>query len=89
MVALSTDWPLSPGVPNRSKPGAARDRDIVLENFAAELTEAAYPVALRYGIVGSSIDLELELWRVLVETIKQSRLSSLKKGEQDVAIRHA
>ena len=53
--------------------GTARDRDVVLENFAAELTEAAYPVALRYGVVGSSIDLELDLWRVFVERVKQWR----------------
>jgi hypothetical protein len=46
-------------------------RDIVLENVAAELTEAAYPVALRHGVLGSSIDLELDLWRVFVETVKQ------------------
>ncbi len=54
-------------------PGTARDRDIILENVAAELTEAAYPVALHYGVAGSSIDLELELWRVFVETIKRWR----------------
>jgi hypothetical protein len=54
-------------------PGTARDRDIILENVAAELTEAAYHVALRYGVVGSSIDLHLDLWRVLVERVKQWR----------------
>ena len=27
--------------------------------FAAELTEAAYPIALKYGVLGSSLDLEL------------------------------
>jgi hypothetical protein len=55
-------------------PGSAPDRDIVLENVAAKLTEAAYPVALRYGVVGSSIDLQLDLWRGFVETIKLGRL---------------
>jgi hypothetical protein len=50
-----------------------RDRDIILENVAAKLTETAYPVALRHGIVGSSIDLELDLWRAFVETVKQWR----------------
>jgi hypothetical protein len=53
--------------------GSAQDREIVLEDLAAELTEAAYPVALRYGVLGSSIDLELDLWRVFVETIKERR----------------
>ena len=38
-----------------------RDRDAYVENFAAELTDAAYPVALRHGVAGSSIDLELDL----------------------------
>ena len=57
----------------KGNPGNAPDRDIALENFAAELTAAAYPVALRYGVVGSSIDLQLELWRVFVERIKQWR----------------
>jgi hypothetical protein len=51
-------------------PRSARGRDATLENVAAELTAAAYPVALRYGVVGSSIDLELDLWRVFVETIE-------------------
>jgi hypothetical protein len=45
------------------------DRDILVENLAAELTEAAYPVALRHGVAGSSIDLELELWRTLGEKL--------------------
>ncbi len=52
------------------KPCSVRGRDTSLENVAAELTAAAYPVALRYGVVGSSIDLELDLWRVFVETIQ-------------------
>ena len=51
--------------------GTARERDIGLENFAAELTEVAYPVALRHGIGGSWLDLELDLWRVLAETVKK------------------
>lgn len=66
-------------------PRSARDRDANLENVAAELTAAAYPVALRYGVVGSSIDLELDLWRVFVETIEGWRrdagLSVQKAGE--------
>jgi hypothetical protein len=55
----------------KGNPGTACDRDIVLENVAAELTEAAYPVALRYGVVGSSIDMELDLWRAFVATVKE------------------
>jgi hypothetical protein len=47
----------------------ARDRDRLLEHFAAELTAAAYPVALRYGKGGSWVDLELGLWRAMAETV--------------------
>lgn len=49
----------------------ARERDIGLENYAAALTEVAYPVILRHGIDGSWLDLELDLWRALAETVKQ------------------
>ncbi len=41
------------------------------EVFAAELTAAAYPVALRHGVGDKWLDLELELWRVLIETVKK------------------
>jgi hypothetical protein len=51
--------------------GAACNRDTVLENFAAELAAAAYPVALRHGIGDKWLDLELELWQVLTETVKK------------------
>lgn len=48
------------------------ERDLALEDFAAELTEAAYPVILRQQPKGSWLDLELDLWRVLGETVKTS-----------------
>ncbi|HEY7428109.1 MAG TPA: hypothetical protein VH682_28005 [Gemmataceae bacterium] len=35
------------------------------EDLLAELTTAAYRVALRHGIKGAFIDVELELWREL------------------------
>jgi hypothetical protein len=35
------------------------------ENLLAELTETAYGVALRHGLKGPFIDVELELWREL------------------------
>ena len=50
---------------------AAADRDALLDTFAAELTRAAYQVALRYGAAGSWLDLELDLWRALADTVKQ------------------
>jgi hypothetical protein len=51
--------------------GATGNRDMRLENFAAELTSAVYPVALRHGITGSWINVELSLWRVLAHTVKK------------------
>jgi hypothetical protein len=46
------------------------DRDVRLENFAAELTSAAYPLVLRRGLKGSWIKVELGLWRALALTVK-------------------
>jgi hypothetical protein len=39
--------------------------DSASEALLAELTEAAYAVALRHGISGPFIDVELDLWRAL------------------------
>jgi hypothetical protein len=50
---------------------AACNSDILLENLAAELTIAAYAVALRHGLEGNWLDLQLELWKALKETVKQ------------------
>ena len=47
------------------------DRDILLENLAAELTGAVYLLALGRGLEGSWIELELGLWKALVETVKE------------------
>jgi hypothetical protein len=45
-------------------------RDIRAEDFAAELTSAAYPLVLRRGMKKSWIEVELGLWEGLVETVK-------------------
>ena len=50
---------------------AVSDRDSRLENFAAELTQVAYALVLRRGVVGNWLDLELELWEALKETINK------------------
>jgi len=42
-----------------------------LEVFAAELTVAAYGVAPRHGAGDKWFDLELDLWRVLTETVRK------------------
>lgn len=49
--------------------GFESDGTAVLEVFAAELTVAAYPVALRHCVGGNWIDLELDLWREMAETV--------------------
>jgi len=38
-----------------------------LEDLVAELTAAAYVVALRHGAGGTWLDLELELWNTLTD----------------------
>jgi hypothetical protein len=45
------------------------DQDVLLDTFAAELTQAAYPIALKYGVSGSSLDLELEIWKTLTDLV--------------------
>jgi hypothetical protein len=42
-----------------------------LEAFAAELTQTAYPIALKYGVRGSSLDLELEIWKAVSELVRK------------------
>jgi len=48
------------------------ERDTFLQSFSAELTNAAYAVALRHEGRGSWIDLELDLWRALDETVRRT-----------------
>ena len=48
----------------------ATDGDILLGTFVAELTAAAYAVALRHGTGHSWLDLQLELWKALNETVR-------------------
>src|SRR5260370_29538831 len=47
------------------------DIDSTVEDFAAELTETAYPVMLRHGMVDNWLDVELELWRALMGTVEK------------------
>jgi hypothetical protein len=49
------------------------DHEILLDKFTAQLTEAAYLVALRHGGEGSWIDLKLDLWEVLADAILKCR----------------
>jgi hypothetical protein len=53
------------------KHSASWNRDTLLENFAAEVTSAAYAVALRHGVEDKWLDLQLELWEALKKTVKK------------------
>jgi hypothetical protein len=53
-----------------------------LEDFVAELTEAAYPVALQHKGNKDWLDLELNLWQTLAQTVKtwhERQISPLSK----------
>ena len=43
------------------------DAEQSLAALAAELTAAAYPVVLRYGLGDKWLDLQLDLWRALTD----------------------
>src|SRR5579862_6115217 len=55
----------------------ANDRDGFLEDLAAELTNVAYPVALRHGVGERWLDLELELWKAVSESLRNMDRDSL------------
>jgi hypothetical protein len=59
------------------------NRDALLETFAAELTLAAYRVALQTRTRGTWLDLELDLWRALAGTVKtwERELSSSRERQ--------
>jgi|GEM_PF-3757988 len=55
------------------------EREPLLDNFAAEVADAAYKVALRHGVGDKWLDLQLDLWGALTEAIKKrSRLQAIK-----------
>ncbi len=51
------------------KDGITGDRNVLRESLAAELTLAAYAVVLRHERPASWLDLELDLWKALSETV--------------------
>jgi len=46
--------------------------DAALEAFAAELTDAVFPIALQHGIAENWLELKLDLWRALNWAVKES-----------------
>jgi hypothetical protein len=49
----------------------AKDRDSFWEYAAAELTDAAYPVMLHHGAGKNWLDLDLDLWNAMIDTVKK------------------
>jgi hypothetical protein len=49
------------------------DPDALLQTLAAELTLAAYRVALRARTGGNWLDLELDLWKALADAVEAWR----------------
>lgn len=45
--------------------------DAALETFAAELTDAAFPVALQHGAGTDWLDVKLEMWRALQHAVRE------------------
>jgi hypothetical protein len=54
-----------------NKNSKSRYQEAFLEELAAELTDAAYQVALHHGVVGASVDLELALWHTLGDKVRE------------------
>jgi hypothetical protein len=47
-----------------------------LDEFVAQLTEVAYPIALRHTRGNRWLDLELDLWRVIAQAVLKWELCS-------------
>jgi hypothetical protein len=48
----------------------APDQHSRLDDFVADLTEAAYPIALRNKEGERWLDLKMDLWRVIARTVE-------------------
>jgi len=54
---------------NSNAPECAHD--LQLENFAADLADVAYRVALQHGVGQKWIDLQVNLWGAMTQAIEQ------------------
>jgi hypothetical protein len=52
------------------------------EEFLADLTDAVYHVALRHGIKGSFLEIELELWSALRRAYARHRQPAIEAMPQ-------
>jgi hypothetical protein len=48
-----------------------QNQRLSLDDFVADLTETAYPIALRHKGGEKWLDLELDLWRAMAQTVKK------------------
>ena len=48
-----------------------QNQRLSLDDFVADLTEAAYPIALRHKGGEKWLDLELDLWRAMAQTVQK------------------
>jgi hypothetical protein len=53
------------------------DWNAFLKDLAAELTNAAYPVVLQHGVGEKWLDVELDLWKAMTESVKKLDRGSL------------
>jgi len=49
--------------------------EVSVEEFAGAVADLAYPVALKHGVKGSSVDIELDVWQALRAAIGGKQLS--------------
>ena len=66
---------------------APADWDALLDHLVAKLTCAVYHVALRHAAPGTWLDLELDLWQALADTVKQWESKSFHFPGTEVALR--
>ena len=57
----------------RDQRRAARRGQAEGDKFVAQLTDAAYRVALDHGFMGSFVDVELDLWSAMCRVVRRSR----------------
>ena len=56
------------------------------DRLAAELTDLAYPVALRQGVQGFSVDVELDIWRAIDGTLQEMPEPPLARASETLPV---
>lgn len=56
-----------------------------LDELAADLADAAFPVAVRYGMKGSTVDGELDLWRAVRQVVRRQHCGTGASEDELVA----